>query len=97
MFDVHCIDAVARSNHPHIAQVQDRWVEQLPTQKVFVQAELCYGDLSQYIEVHRNNGTQIDPRDLWNITFDIVDALTYAHELGWSHRNLKPKNGMPPL
>jgi serine/threonine protein kinase len=26
----------------------------------------------------------------------MVDALTYAHELGWSHRNLKPTNGMSP-
>lgn len=31
---------------------------------------------------------------MWNIILDITDGLTYAHELGWSHRNLKPTNGM---
>ena len=93
-FDLHCIDAVARSNHVNIVQVLDRWVEQLPTPKVFIQSELCDGNLSQYIEFHRSNGSQIDYRDVWNITLQIVDGLTYAHELGWSHRNLKPTNGI---
>ena len=65
----------------------------MPSPKVFIQSELCDGDLNQYIEYHRINGTQIDYRDVWNITVNIVDALTYAHELGWSHRNLKPTNG----
>jgi serine/threonine protein kinase len=31
---------------------------------------------------------------MWNIILDITDGLTYAHSLGWSHRNLKPTNGM---
>jgi serine/threonine protein kinase len=92
-FDLHCIDAVARSNHRNIVQVQDRWFEQFPTQKVFVQTELCDGNLNQYIEYHRTAGIQIGYQDVWKITLDIVDALTYAHELGWSHRNLKPTNG----
>lgn len=77
--------------------MHDRWSEQLPTQKVFVQTELCHGDLNQYIEYHRSSGSQIGYQDVWNITLDIVDALTYAHELGWSHRNLKPTNGMSTI
>jgi serine/threonine protein kinase len=95
-FDVRCIDAVARSNHPNIAQVQDRWVDQWPSPKVFVQTELCYGDLNQYIEANRNAGNHIDYRDVLSIILEIVDGLTYAHELGWSHRNLKPRNGKLP-
>jgi len=93
VFDVRCIDAVARSNHPNIAQVYDRWVEQWPGIKVFVQTELCYGDLSQFIEANRVAGTHLDYRDTLTIILEIVDGLTYAHELGWSHRNLKPRNG----
>jgi len=96
-FDVRCIDAVARSNHPNIVQVQDRWVDQWPSPKVFVQTELCNGDLNQYIEFRRISGSQIDFRDMWNIALNIVDGLTYAHELGWSHRNLKPRNGVFPI
>jgi len=91
-FDVRCIDAVARSNNPNIVQVQDRWADQWPTPKVYVQMELCYGDLNQYIEATRTSGTQIDHRAVWKIMLQIVDGLTYAHELGWSHRNLKPRN-----
>jgi len=92
MFDVRCIDAVARSGNPHIVQVQDRWADQWPTPKVYVQMELCYGDLNQYIEATRSAGTPIDHRAVWKIVLQIVDGLTYAHELGWSHRNLKPRN-----
>lgn len=91
VFDARCIDAVARSNHPNIVQVQDRWTE-WPSQKVCVQMELCYGDLNQYIEAKRNAGTPTDIREVWNIMLDIVEGLTYAHELGWSHQNLKPRN-----
>jgi serine/threonine protein kinase len=91
---LHCIDAVARSNHRNVVQVQDRWLENYPAQKVFIQTELLDGDLNQYIEFHRNAGRTIGYRDVWKITLDIVDALTYAHELGWSHRNLKPTNGI---
>ena len=94
MFDHRCIDAVARSNHPNIAQVQDRWADQWPSVKVYVQTELCYGDLNQYIEANRNAATQIDQTAVWEIMVDIVEGLTYAHELGWSHRNLKPRNGI---
>jgi serine/threonine protein kinase len=54
--------------------------------------ELCYGDLSQFIEANRNRGTPLDHRQLWNIIADIVDGLIYAHEMGWSHQNLKPRN-----
>src|SRR5579859_6547472 len=93
MFDHRCIDAVARSNHPNIAQVQDRWADQWPSVKVYIQTELCYGDLNQYIEANRNAGAQIDQTAVWEIMLDIVEGLTYAHELGWSHRNLKPRNG----
>jgi serine/threonine protein kinase len=93
IFDVRCIDAVARSNNPNIAQVIDRWHEAWPSQKVFVQTELCFGDLNQYIAANRSAGTQINHRDMWNIILDITDGLTYAHSLGWSHRNLKPTNG----
>jgi serine/threonine protein kinase len=98
MFDVRCIDAVARSNHPNIVQVQDRWADQWPTPKVYIQMELCYGDLNQYIEATREaartSGTPIDHRAVWKIVLQIVDGLTYAHELGWSHRNLKPRNSI---
>jgi serine/threonine protein kinase len=97
IFDVRCIDAVARSNNPNIAQVIDRWHEAWPSQKVFVQTELCFGDLYQYIAANRSAGTQINHRDMWNIILDITDGLTYAHSLGWSHRNLKPTNGMSSL
>jgi len=93
-FDVRCIDAVARSNHPNIVQVLDRWVDQWPMPKVFIQAELCTGDLNQYIELHRSTGRQIPWQNVWSITLEIVEGLTYAHELGWSHRNLKPRNGI---
>jgi len=93
MFDVRCIDAVARSGNPNIVQVQDRWADQWPTPKVYVQMELCYGDLNQYIEATRSAGAPIDHRAVWKIVLQIVDGLTYAHELGWSHRNLKPRNG----
>ena len=72
----------------------DRWSEQWPVPKVFIQTELCYGDLNQFIEVYRNAGNQIPERDIWGIVLDIVEGLTYAHEMGWSHRNLKPRNGM---
>lgn len=96
-FDVRCIDAVARSNHPNIVQVQDRWLDQWPSPKVCVQTELCHGDLNQYIEFRRTSGSQIDFRDMWNIALNIVDGLTYAHELGWSHRNIKPRNSMFPV
>ncbi len=84
---------MARSNHPNIAQVQDRWADQWPSVKVYIQTELCYGDLNQYIEANRNSGAQIDSTAVWEIVLDIVEGLTYAHELGWSHRNLKPRNG----
>jgi len=73
----------------------DRWQDVWPTPKVFVQMELCYGDLHQFIEANRNAGAQIDTRAVWSIVLDIVEGLIYAHELGWSHRNLKPKNGSP--
>lgn len=97
IFDHRCIDAVARSNHPNIVQVQDRWADQWPVPKVYVQTELLYGDLNQFVEANRTRGAPINHTAIWSIMLDIVEALTYAHELGWSHRNLKPRNGMSPV
>jgi len=57
-----------------------------------VQTELLYGDLNQFVEANRTRGAPIDHTAIWSIMLDIVEALTYAHELGWSHRNLKPRN-----
>lgn len=96
IFDVRCIDAVARSNHQNVVQVLDRWADQWPAPKVYIQTELCTGDLSQYIESYRATGRQIPWQTMWSVTLDIVQGLTYAHELGWSHRNLKPRNSTWP-
>jgi len=59
----------------------------VPPLILFIQLELCDLSLSQWL---KNNSGSIE--DIWDIFTQIVEGLSYIHEHGFIHRDIKPGN-----
>ena len=84
--------AIARLRHPHIVQVFD--FEMTEGQYVLAMEFLEGGTLkdrqTELARAHRG----MDPQESVRIVAEVAEALTYAHEQGIVHRDVKPSNVM---
>ena len=60
------------------------------TEFLFIQMELCYGNLSDYL-AHQ---TKINYQKSNTVFVDIVQGLNYLHKMNIIHRDIKPSNIM---
>ncbi len=83
----HEAQVAASLHHPHIVQLFDFGdAAGCP----FMVMQLAPGrDLDEIVRESR-----LEPREAAEMTLQIADALTYAHERGLLHRDIKPKNIM---
>ena len=85
--------ALARLRHPGIAAIYESG--RTPDGQHFFAMELIRGEtLKEYLEKAHSNGSLTPPqlRERLAIFRKICDAVTYAHQRGVIHRDLKPPN-----
>ncbi|MGH2378844.1 MAG: protein kinase domain-containing protein [Candidatus Limnocylindria bacterium] len=85
--------AIARLRHPHIVQVFD--FEVAPNGEYVLAMEFLEGGtLKDRLGHLASEGRDIDPSEAVRIVDEVADALSYAHEQGVVHRDVKPSNVM---
>ena len=73
-------------NHPHIVQIYDAVVED--TMSYIVMEYVDGGTLEKFCKPD----ALLEPREVAEIIFKCVRALAFAHNLGLTHRDIKPGN-----
>ena len=73
-------------SHPHIVQIYDAVVEE--TSSYIVMEYVEGGTLEKFCTMEN----LLDPREIAEIIFKCVRALSFAHALGLTHRDIKPGN-----
>lgn len=79
-------------NNPHVIKVYDHGVYQ--DMPYLVMEYIAGGSLTAYISQLRWGGKRIALADVLQITGQIADGLSYAHQHGVVHRDIKPQNIM---
>jgi tRNA A-37 threonylcarbamoyl transferase component Bud32 len=82
--------AVARLRHPNIVQVFD--FDEVDGRHFIVMEYLEGGTLKQRLRSLEQSGQRIPRRELLRIVGEVADGLTYAHQFGILHRDVKPAN-----
>ena len=77
-------------SHPHIMKYYTNFKEENNLYLIIENAE--NGDLHDFIESHRETGIHIPEDELWSIFLQCMQGLTYVHEMGVIHRDIKPGN-----
>lgn len=75
---------------PHLVRFVAAFEDPAQTKNIVLEA--CDYSLLHYIEVHRNNGTQIPHKELWKIAIHILLALHFLHSNGIVHLDVKSAN-----
>lgn len=88
---------LSQLNHPNIIRYHTTWIELnasgniiVPT--LFIQMELCPGNLRQYLEKRNYNDEGINSENEKDKFAQIVDAVKYIHSKNIIHRDLNPTN-----
>ena len=82
------IEAMERMSHPSLVQYID--CIRLDQGNIFLVMELIKGiSLQEVLKIH---GPIVDEETIWDILFQVSDALKHAHEKGIVHRDLKSGN-----
>ena len=84
--------SIAKLRHPHIVQVFD--FEPLDGRYVLAMEFLEGGTLKDRVTSLAQEGKRLSNVQIARIVSEVSDALTYAHELGIVHRDVKPSNVM---
>ena len=77
-------------SHPHIMKYYTNFSVGDNLYLIIENAE--NGDLSDFIKSHRKTGRHIPEDELWSIFLQCMQGLTYVHEMGVIHRDIKPGN-----
>jgi serine/threonine protein kinase len=89
---------IARLRHPHIVDVYDFSVAELPNGSLvpWMALEWLEGEtLAMRLERRRAEGGQgLPPREAVSLLRPVLEALAYAHGQGVVHRDIKPSNVM---
>jgi serine/threonine-protein kinase len=80
--------AAAKLNHPNIVQAID--VGQAGERHYFVMEYVEGESVSEYLQEH----TRYSEAEALKVVIQIAEALNHAHERGFIHRDVKPKNIM---
>ncbi|QNN21335.1 serine/threonine protein kinase [Planctomycetales bacterium ZRK34] len=80
--------AAAKLNHPNIVQAID--VGQAGGRHYFVMEYVEGESVSEYLQEHK----RYSEPDALKVVIQIAEALNHAHERGFIHRDVKPKNIM---
>src|SRR5947209_10540598 len=81
---------VARLSHPNIVTVHD--ASEQNGHLYIVMQLVDGGTLKQRLDQFQREGRMIDTAEVVSIFTQLADALTYAHEQGVIHRDIKPVN-----
>lgn len=80
--------------HPNIVAVL-RSGEVKDTALYYIDMELCDWNLEQFIDQHRpTSEAPFTIEQLWGIMTHIASGITFIHDEGLVHRDLKPRNGI---
>jgi len=81
---------IARLSHPNIVTVHD--ASEQNGHLYIVMQLVDGGTLKQRLDQFQREGRMIDTAEVVSIFTQLADALTYAHEQGVIHRDIKPVN-----
>ena len=76
--------------HPHIMKYYTNFENDGYLYLIIENAE--NGDLDEFIKAKKESNQHIPEVDLWNIFLQCMEGLTYVHEMGVIHRDIKPGN-----
>lgn len=80
------VEALVKFDHPNILKVYDVFSTD---SEMFIILEYCAcGSLEDLIK----SGRKITPKQLYQYTHEIADALLYMHSNGYAHCDIKPSN-----
>ena len=84
--------ALERISHPYIVRVMDLFEDD---QSIYVALELLpHGNLIQVLSKIRKCGASFTERDAANLVWQMLLAVSYVHEAGMIHRDIKMENVM---
>jgi serine/threonine protein kinase len=85
---------VAAINHPNIVQVYDYNTVERGNGLIYymVMSYIPGVTLQDLMEAHCEQETRLSIKQIVSIMEDLTDALTYAHQQGMVHRDVKPAN-----
>ena len=81
-------------SHPHIMKYYTKFrVKDNSEDKLYIIVENAEnGDLDEFIQSHKKMRMHIPEDELWSIFLQCMQGLTYVHDMGVIHRDIKPKN-----
>jgi serine/threonine protein kinase len=56
--------------------------------------EKCEGTLNDYLRSFNRCGKEVEPFELTEVMIQLLEGLYHCHVQGFTHRDLKPTNGM---
>ncbi|KAH6914326.1 other/WEE protein kinase [Coprinopsis sp. MPI-PUGE-AT-0042] len=76
--------------HPNVLAHIDSWEED---EVLFIQTELCEsGNLARFLWEYGKVFPRLDEARVWKIVADLIDGLSFIHDSGVIHLDLKPSN-----
>ena len=77
-------------SHPHIMKYYTNFTDDDKLYLIIENAE--NGDMTTFLNANRKMGRHIPEDELWSIFLQCMQGLTYIHDMGVIHRDIKPGN-----
>ena len=84
------VSFLPKLSHPHIIKYYNSFEKE--PYKYIITEYIRNGDLCDLIDIHRELKQHFKEEDLWNIFYQCMDSLSYIHQAGIIHRDIKPLN-----
>ena len=97
--ELPAIEAICMSDrrNAHIIRVHGFWFQRDAAQQIsrtYIQMEKCDGTLGDYLLSLTQKGLLIEPFEMTEIMIQLLGGLYHCHVQGFTHRDLKLKNGI---
>ncbi|KAI0073368.1 hypothetical protein K474DRAFT_1710756 [Panus rudis PR-1116 ss-1] len=80
----------ALGRHPNVLGYIDSWEED---ETLYIQTELCeLGNFAHFLWEYGKSFPKLDEERVWKILADLSDGLSFIHDAGVIHLDLKPAN-----